>query len=259
MEPFGIGHLFLKPPGAAEDYVELMVLQECSWDFKFDTKELHGAFQFPVSVKRGKGSIDGTARAARLRPEVWGGIFNYDYLDLTAGQEKVLQTLIVPVTGTGTSADITLDTGQTFVAVLGVWYTDSGANLQLKKVTSSPQPGEYLATNTGTPVVVTIEVDASDENKTLLVDLLIGVNDFGSTSIPIINQEMGVTPVYAGGVFYATDNTRQLVLTLERIVATGLKFATKIDDWVYQDLPMKAFPNCAGQIGTIGLAAVEEC
>jgi hypothetical protein len=93
---------------------------------------------------------------------------------------------------------------------------------------------------------------------TIKYSYMAGSGIVGRESFSIENQLMGTTPVM-GGLFAVNDNDRQLVLELNNIVPGGLKYASKIDDWTYAEFPFKAFPNCAGIIGTLHLIGVEEC
>src|SRR5574337_1073180 len=240
MEPFGVGHVYVKPPGSTwPDYVEALIMQDCSWDFKFDTKELHGAYQFPVSVRRAKGVIDGTAKYAHIRPDLVAPIFNADDTTIATGQDQVDELNVDVATH---AASITIPNSGTLVEMIGVWYTDAGGNLMLKRVDAGPAAGEYTVSAVGSAITMGFESGGADDGKTLRVVYRYNHTAYGK-KIPLVNYQMGQTPLYGGGIFVNNDGDKQMVLVLNRVVINGWKFATKIDDFTFADLPLKAYAD----------------
>ncbi len=214
----------------------LGVLQDCSVDLSWDTKELHGQNQFAVDIGRGKAKIAVKAKsaqivAAQLNALVFGQ-------GVTDGQTKVYNDVTagtpIPVTPFQITPDPPL-TG-TFSRDLGVRSATTG--VAYTRVASSPTAGQYIFASG----VYTFAV--ADEGKPVLIDYVYTLTT-GKT-IALANLPMGDIPQFRSDL-YLTKNGKSTHVELFKCTTSKFAFATKQDDFTIPDYDMMGFANDAGQ------------
>lgn len=132
MYQFGVGALFAKTENG--ESVEFGTLQNCSIDFSFDKKELHGRNQFAVKIARGKGKVDGKAAYADIKADAINLVLNGN---ITNGELKVAEptNVVVPA---GKVVSIDIPTGGTFNQVLKVYDTSGTTKVPMNIVDMTP-------------------------------------------------------------------------------------------------------------------------
>ena len=73
---FGVGKLTLISPSTPAQAVDIGVIKDVSLDISFTTKELRGAYQFPVDVARAGGKIAGKAKFGQINGGIISAILN---------------------------------------------------------------------------------------------------------------------------------------------------------------------------------------
>lgn len=225
---------------------QFAVLQNISLDFGFDMRELHGQFQFPVDVARGKGKINGKAQFARVFAAIYGDLFFG--ITPTAGMTDISEDEVhtIPASSTFT---ITVTNASTFVDDLGVYYgTGANAGQRFTQVTTPSLAGQY-AVNLTTGVYTFASVDASVGVKISYIYML-------STGfkITLTNQIMGIKPEFKGS-FYTKKTTAgrtgEMAVVLNLCTSGALRLPTRLDDYTIQEFDFSAYADATGTIGTI--------
>ena len=132
---FGVGRIFVKPAkvldGPEPNPIPIGVVQEASLEITTTQVELHGEYQFPVDVARGKGSVKGKLKYGALN----AGLVN----SIMSGSTKTTGTTAIiadPSTAIpATPYQLTAVEGATFVEDLGVY--DDTADIAMTRVASS--------------------------------------------------------------------------------------------------------------------------
>jgi hypothetical protein len=118
-------------------------LQDVSVDISFNLKELYGQDQFPLTIARGQGKIEGKAKFANLN----GGMLNDLFFGQSNATGKKVPVSREPGTIPTTPFQVTVVNGATFAEDLGVVYTLTG--LPLVRVASGPSPASTRSTRDG--------------------------------------------------------------------------------------------------------------
>lgn len=220
------------------------VLQNITIDFGFDIRPLHGQFQFPVDVARGKGKITGKAAFARFFGAIYGDLFFGT--TPTTGMTDVAENEAGTIPSSPTYT-ITVTNAANYVDDLGVLNATTGA--KFTRVTSPSASGQY-SVNTGTGVYTFAAADAS--GKVLIS--YIWTNASSGKSVAITNQLMGTTPEFKG-TFYTKKVTQsvtgEMAIVLNACWPTALRLPTRLDDYEIQEFDFEAGADAANNIGTI--------
>lgn len=239
MYQFGSGSLY-GLAGAVPVARKFGAMQDISVDFSFNLKELYGQSQFPLTIARGQGKVEGKAKFASLV----GGLVNDLFF---GGTNATGQTIpIFGETGTipATPFQITVVNGATFKEDLGVTVVATG--LAMLRVASAPATGQYsvsaagvytfAAADTGKAVAIDYSYTAAASgNKTTISNLLSGTTPSFAIAFPI---------KYAGATMY---------LKLNSCISSKLTIATKIEDFIVPEFDFKAFADVSGVIGELSM------
>ncbi|MGV0960113.1 MAG: hypothetical protein ACOYB1_09780 [Limnohabitans sp.] len=247
---FGAGKLIAVPTTdaagnaiAVPTPVTVAVLQDVSVDFDFETKTLHGANQFAVTVARGKAKIGWKAKTGDFSAAALGSLL------LGAQPTAARKGAVIDFAATIPATPFTVtiappDTG-TFVADLGV--TSALTGLPLTRVATAPATGQYsLSVATG---VYTFA--AADTLKPVLISYeYVKATDATSQLFAISNNLMGYTPTFSA-LFYNEYMGKKLVMKLNANVMGKQGLPFKNDDFTLTDFDAEAFADASSSVGYI--------
>jgi hypothetical protein len=221
-------------------------LQEVSIDISFDKKELYGQSQFPQSVARGKGKIEGKAKFARMNGLLLNSLFFGQTLTTAAGVADYYDQ-------TGSVVPTTPFTITIAPANSGVWSADLGVGdsngRPLTKVASAPAAGQYSVA----AGVYTFNTAQAGQTVFISYQYTTTTGVPTATSIIETNPLMGNAPFFRADVAFPFQG-KQVVFTFPYCLATKLNFATKLDDYTVPEFDFSAFASPAGQVFTMALA-----
>jgi hypothetical protein len=223
--------------------IQLGIMQECSVDFSFDSKQLYGQYQFPVAIGRGKGKIGGKAKFAQLN----GLSIN----TLVFGQTLASGTLGEVIDTTGTAIPATPFTITPTVPGSGTWVKDLGVldpnGLPMQRVVSGPTAGQYSV------VAGVYTFAAADTSKVVRISYQYTATATVAKKLPVTNALKGNSPFF--GVDLMTNYAgKQFVLQLPNCMGSKFTFATKLDDFTVPEFDFEAFADAAGNVAYFGLA-----
>ena len=228
---FGVGSLTLISPANPAQAIQVGVIKDVSLDISFTTKELRGAYQFPVDVARADGKVSGKAKSALISGGIISAILN-------TTSSTGMKIGVAGETGTPTSNAITVANSANFVDDLGVF--DQTAGIYLKKVTSAPATGQYS-------VAAGVYTFASaDSTHSFAINYSYSNASVGNTNA-LVNALMGSGTTYQVTLFN-TFRSKNIGVKLYSVVIPKLSFAFKNDDYTEQDLDFEAFANGSGQV-----------
>lgn len=223
------------------------VLQSCTVDFDWTTRQLWGQNQFPVDIARGQCNITGRASFA----QVFGAIYRDLCFGATSSTGQIILAANEAATVPASSAyTVTPANSATFVDDLGVYYA-AGANAgkRFSRVTSPSAAGQYSVNET-TGVYTFASPDAS---AAVLISYMWNSASTGST-INLTNQLMGKTPTFKAS-FRTEKNTQGttagLTLVLNACTSSKLSMPTRLDDYQIQEFDFMAFSDTSGSVGTL--------
>jgi hypothetical protein len=221
------------------------LLQEVSFDFSFDTKELYGQYQFPVAIARGKGKVTGKAKLARISLLAIASLFFG--APLSSGEDMTAygEAATVPAMTTYT---ITVANAMHFLDDYGVVYAATGQ--PLGRVASSPATGQY-SVNTATGVYT---FNAMDASASVLISYTYTSTVATAQQFTISNQLLGTTPTFQMQLYGKDPNTGTPFNFKAYFATTSkLSLATKIDDFMVPEMDFSLFANPAGNIGMMSV------
>ena len=238
---FGAGTLIAIPNLSVPTPTQFGALQDVEIDFDFTTKELYGAYQFPLAIGRGQAKITGKASIAQIRTRVYNDIFFNEPSEPSADQVimALAEAHSVPASSTYT---VTVTNAADYINDLGVTYAVGGN--QLMRVASVAAAGEY-SVDIATGVYTFYSADAS---AALLFNYQYTV-DSGVT-MTITNQLLGASPTFSINLQNTFDGNI-LTMTLNKCISSKLTFPFKQVDFVMNDFEFSAFADDSGNIGTI--------
>ncbi len=222
---------------------QFAILQDCTFDWDWEIKELYGTYQFPVDIARGKGKIDGKAKYARIFAAVYGDLF-FGVTPVT-GQLTVANNEADTV---GSSPyTVTVGNAATYVDDLGIYYAASGN--RFTRVTSPSAAGQY-SVNTASGIYT---FSASDASVAVQISYLYN-NTASGKKIVISNQLLGFTPTFKA-TFFNTKTTggvaAGLTLVMNQCTASKLSIPTRLDDYTIMEFDFSAFADSANNLATI--------
>lgn len=230
---FGIGMLSVIPNVTNPTPVQIGVIKDVAIDVSMQTKQLRGAYQFPVDVARAAGSVTGKAKFAALGAGTMGAILN---VTPTTGYKVG----IANESGTPTTNVYTVTNGATFYEDMGVIKVATG--LPMTRVASAPATGQYsVNTTTGAYTFA-----AGDSNPPCYFSYSYTVAASGFTA-SYTNQPMGSSVVFTLALFQ-TFRSKNFGLRLPAVTIPKLAFALKQDDYTDEDLDFEAFADTTGKV-----------
>lgn len=230
---FGVGKLTLISPATPAQAIDIGVIKDVSLDISFTTKELRGAYQFPVDVARAGGKINGKAKYGQINAGIVSAILNST--SSTGSKIGISgETSVVP----GTPWTITVTNSATWLDDLGVFNNTTG--LYMKRVASGPATGEYSVT-AGAYLFA-----AADTTNSMSISYSYTAAAIGKTNA-LVNLLMGSSTVYQATLFN-TFRGKNVGVKLYAITIPKLAFAFKSEDYTEQDLDFEAFANTGGQV-----------
>jgi hypothetical protein len=223
--------------------VLLGVLQDISVDFSGDLKELYGQNQAPVAIARGKMKITGKAK--------WAQVSMSAIASLYFGQAVTTALVSDVYDMTGATIPATPFTITPTVPSSGTWSFDLGvrdtAGNNYTRVASGPTTGQYSVT-AGAYLFA-----AADTGKTVFISFQYTATSTTAKTSLIANLPMGYAPTFRTDFFNGFHGNAQ-TMTLFNCVASKFSLATKLDDFVTQELDFGAFADSAGRLVNIGTA-----
>lgn len=230
---------------ATQTPINFGLIQECSLDLAFDTKELYGQSQFPVAIARGKAKFGGKAKMARISGLALGTLF----FGITPVAGQVATSFGEgPTAVPATPFTITPANAATFVDDLGV--VNSATGLPFSKVASGPTAGQY-SVNATTGVYTFASAD-NVSGISVLISYTYTIAGTGE-KIVITNQLLGTTPTFQANLF-TTFQSKAMNFKLPNCVSSKLVMATKLDDFVLPDFDFSIFADAGGAVGTWSFA-----
>ena len=219
--------------------VRFGALQGASIDFSFTTKELHGSYQFPVALGRGKGKITGKADFAQFNAQAFNDLFFGN-----SNPSNTSTRTQVGEAGTVTANTVTATYGANFVTDLGVVRASDSAVF-----TRANTPiGLQYSVNETTGVYT---FNATQANVAVLLSYTYADSANGK-KISITNQLLGNSPTFMA-VFTSTFESKSLTVVLNKCMSSKLTLATKLEDFVSPNFDFMAFADASGNIGTYSL------
>jgi len=247
---FGPGVLILtRTDLATQTPYNVGYVNEFSYDFTFETKELSGQYQFPLLCARGTAKATGKIKAATLS----GNALNTILLGgtwTTASQIDMYTSPSTAIPTTPYQITPTLPSSGTFNQDLGVINASTGEPLTL--VTGTPSAGQYAQASG----VYTF----SSADHTAGVSVIITVAYSYTTGATgqqqtITNQLIGTTPTFQldyrtilyGAAYY---------LRLFNCIGSKSSFAHKITDYMMPEYDFSFFATAAQQLGIMSVATL---
>ncbi len=211
------------------------LIQECTLDWSFDTKEGYGQYQHPVVVARGKAKVTAKAKALKISGLAFGNLF----FGVAPVSGQVATAFAEQ--GTVTAGAVTVANAAQFVDDLGVSY-QAAPGLPLTKVASAPAVGQYAS------AAGVYTFNTGDTGKVVLVTYTYNIAGAGQ-KIVLTNQLLGFTPTFQANL-YTTFQGNPVTLKLPNCASSKLGFPTKIDDYTIPEFDFSIYADPAS--GTIG-------
>ncbi len=220
----------------------LGVLQDISLDFSRKIEGLLGQYVSPVAFGGGELSIKGKAKFGRFQATQINNLFLNGTLASASGTEMAVAEAVTTATTT-----FTVSHGATFVEDLGVFYANTG--VQLQPVAAGPATGQYVAGAAGTG---TYTIAAGDENTNLLVYYTYTVTT--EQQITLANQLMGPVPNFELVMkeqFTVFGVQKSLVIKLNNCVSEKLALGFTNTKFSIPEMDIVAGADASNNIGII--------
>ena len=242
---FGSGVLFATPSDSATPTpIRFGVLQECSVEFNFSTKQLFGSYQFPLAIGRGQAKVTGKAKFAQLD----GAILTKIMFNNTPASNQILtvDSEAGTIPDTPGPYTVTVAGSANWESDLGVLFATTGQ--PMTRVASAPATGQY-SVSAG---VYTFA--SADKNAAVLITYTKNATSSGSKTT-ITNQVLGSAVPFQIDFYQNSPNVagQQWGLRLFSCMSGKLSFATKLEDFVVADFDFEAFVNASNQLGILNL------
>jgi hypothetical protein len=232
---FGVGQLFIVPPGANPTPVNVGTLKDVSLDISRDVKELIGANAFPEDVALGKGKISGKAKSGRIQAALIASILAGS--TTTTGQTAAANNELSTIPGTPYS--VTALNGATFVQDGGVYDYTAGKWLTLV-APGTPASGQYTVTSAGVYTFAAADTTHS-------IGLFYTYTLTTGNKVALTNPLMGAATIFQLNCFN-TYGGKQFGYTLYAVVMPKLSLAAKQDDYTETDIEFQGFTDSLGRV-----------
>lgn len=233
---FGTGALYITDSSTPAHTTQVGVLKDVTIDISVDTKELRGAYQFPVDIARAGGKISGKAKFAQISGRLINAILNGTQ---TAGQ-TVIGSNNESGTVPATSAYTITVANTTGWSDLGVY--DVTASKFMTRVTSGPTAGQYSCS---AGVYTFAAADASHS-----VQISYSYTSSTANTVALTNQLMGSGTTYILNVFN-TYKGKNIGIKLNAVTLGKYALGLKNEDFSDQDVDFMAFADASGNVISI--------
>lgn len=233
---FGTGALYITDSSTPAQTTQVGVLKDVTIDISVDTKELRGAYQFPVDIARAGGKISGKAKFAQISGRLINAILNGTQ---TAGQ-TVIGSNNESGTVPATSAYTITVANTTGWSDLGVY--DVTASKFMTRVTSGPTAGQYSC---AAGVYTFAAADASHS-----VQISYSYTSSTANTVALTNQLMGSGTTYILNVFN-TYKGKNIGIKLNAVTLGKYALGLKNEDFSDQDVDFMAFADASGNVISI--------
>jgi hypothetical protein len=233
---FGTGALYITDSSTPAQTTQVGVLKDVTIDISVDTKELRGAYQFPVDIARAGGKISGKAKFAQISGRLINAILNGTQ---TAGQ-TVIGSNNESGTVPATSAYTITVANTTGWSDLGVY--DVTASKFMTRVTSGPTAGQYSCS---AGVYTFAAADASHS-----VQISYSYTSSTANTVALTNQLMGSGTTYILNVFN-TYKGKNIGIKLNAVTLGKYALGLKNEDFSDQDVDFMAFADASGNVISI--------
>jgi hypothetical protein len=251
---FGPGILWLTRTDIANGTpVNVGFINEFSYDFSFETKQLFGQNQFPLLAARGTAKCSGKMKAATqsglaLNTLLLGGAW-------TAGtQYDASTTAATLIPTTPFQITPTVPSSGSWNADLGVVYGSAGGNTKvgqpLTQVQSAPAAGQY-SVSAGVYTFASAD-NVSGYNVVISFAYTYTTGATGQNQT-ITNQLIGTTPTFQMD-YKTTLYGATYYLRLFQCIGAKWAMAHKITDFALPEYDFEFFANASQQIGILSLA-----
>lgn len=219
----------------------LLTLQEGSFDFSGDLKELFGQNQFAVAVARGKMKATCKVKSARVIAGVWNAIFFgqtlssgliANYTDSTGAAVPTTPFIIT----------VTPPSSGTYAANMGV--LDWNGN-PMTRVASSPATGQY-SVNVSTGAYTFASADAG---LTVYINYQYTATVTGAKKMTVQNLPMGYVPQFKTDLTVAYQG-KIVTFSCPLCIANKMTLPLKNEDFSVPEFDFALMDNGAGQILT---------
>jgi hypothetical protein len=247
---FGPGILWVtRTDLATQTPFNIGYINEFSYDFSFETKELFGQNQVALLAARGTAKTTGKMKAATLSGQnlntmliggTWTVGTQYDWYATPATAIPATPFQITP----------TIPSSGTWNQDLGV--TNSATGLPLTLVTGTPAAGQYAV---ATGVYTFASADHTSGISVIINSAYTYTTGATGQSLTIPNNPIGTTPTFQldfrtslyGATYY---------LRLFQCIASKSAFNHKLTDYMMPEYDFSFFANAAQQVGIISLATI---
>lgn len=233
---FGVGVLSITDMTATNPTpVVCGVLQDVSVEINQTTKELRGAFQFPVDVTRASGTIQGKAKFAQIG---YGTIAAITNGTVTTGMKIAsINEAATPIAGTFT---VTPSHASDFYENISVVNASTGV-LMNRVAAASEAAGVSYSLNAATGVYTF--ADASPVLLTYTYDSAAGVGH----TVTYTNQLMGAVTTFKLDL-HNSFKSKHYGFRLPAVIIPKLGFAPKQDDYTSMDVDFLGMQDSAGTV-----------
>jgi len=247
MELFSVREAIISSASSTQS-VALGVVQEVSFDFSADIKELHGQSKYALMAVQGSGSVTGKASYARFNAETLAVFLGATsaagatLLGSTGGVGQTPQAIpTTPFEVTPTPAN-----SGTFAADKGVILVGASElyNTQMTRVTGTPTTGQYAeaagvytfaAADAGTYVIITYTYTTASGKV-----------------ITVPNTALGATYPFEL-IARTTLESKDCMIRFPNVISGKLGLPLKTGEFTMSDVDMTAFSDGLGNIAYINL------
>jgi hypothetical protein len=230
---FGVGQLFIVPPGTNPTPVNVGTLKEVSVDISREVKELIGANAYPEDVALGKGKISGKAKSGRIQAGLIASLLagSTTATGQTAASNNEMSSIpTTPYTVTVLNAAKFVQDGGVYDYTAGIW---------MKCVSTAPATGQYTVT-AGAYLFAAADTGHS-------VGIYYTYTMTTGTTVALSNPLMGAATTFQLNVFN-TYGGKQFGYTLYAVVMPKLSLAGKQDDYTETDIEFQAFTDSLNRV-----------
>lgn len=226
---FHAGEIFVTSRASATPTPrKLLTVQETSFDFKGDLKQLMGEGQFAVDAVVGTTEISMKCKNGQLDPVVYNEIF-FGKTAASAGESRV-----GPEERTITAGAITLLGGADVTQDLGIFNKLTG--VQYTRVITAPAAGQYVWGAAGA-----VTFNASENTQVVLCNYV--KNDVAMRSITAQNDPAGTTVTIEAFFAKRARDGGQFNMRFYNVIIPSLNWANKLNEYTLPEFTMQAFAH----------------